>query len=63
MSKRQAYFKTLVNRALKDPRYAALLMKTMEQYDLLKDEQVPTCMRIEFVRARHEDDDQDPGNA
>jgi hypothetical protein len=57
MSKRQAYFKTLVNRALKDPRYAALLMKTMEQYDLVKDEQVPTCLRVEFVRARHEDDD------
>jgi hypothetical protein len=57
MSKRRAYFKMLVNRALKDPRYAALLMKTMEQYDLLKDEQVPTCLRVEFVRARHEDDD------
>jgi hypothetical protein len=63
MSKRQAYFKTLVNRALKDPRYAALLMKTMEQYDLVKDEQVPTCMRVEFVRARREDDDQGSGNA
>jgi hypothetical protein len=35
----------------------------MEQYDLVKDEQLPTCMRVEFVRARHEDDDQDPGKA
>jgi hypothetical protein len=42
---------------------ADLLMKTMERYDLLKLEQAPTCMRIEFVRARHEDDDQDPGKA
>jgi hypothetical protein len=39
-----------LNRALKEPRYAALLMKTMEQYDLVKLEQAPTCMRIEFVR-------------
>src|SRR5260370_3182332 len=57
MSKRQAYFKTMANRALKDPRYAALLMKTMEQYDLVKDEQVPTCMRVHFVRARRAEDD------
>jgi Family of unknown function (DUF5681) len=63
MSKRQAFFKTLVNRALKERGSADLLMKTMERYDLLKLEQVPTCMRIEFVRARHQDDDQDPGKA
>jgi hypothetical protein len=35
----------------------------MEQYDLVKDEQVPTCMRVEFVSARHEDDDQGSANA
>jgi hypothetical protein len=63
MSKRQAFFKTLVNRALKERGSADLLMKTMERYDLLKLEQVPNCMRIEFVRARHQDDDQDPGKA
>src|SRR5258707_14880894 len=32
MSKRQASFKTLVNRAPNAPRYAALLMKAMDQY-------------------------------
>lgn len=57
MSKRRAFFKTLVNRALKEPRYADLLKKFMEEYDLVKDEQIPTSLRVEFVRARHEDED------
>jgi hypothetical protein len=61
MSKRRAFFKTLVNRALKEPRYADLLKKFMEEYDLVKDEQVPTSMRIEFVRAKLQDDDQGTG--
>jgi hypothetical protein len=52
MSKRQAFFKTLVARALKEPRYAALLLKLMEQYDLFKEGHAPMCMRVEFVRAK-----------
>jgi hypothetical protein len=35
----------------------------MEQYDLVKLEQAPTSMRIEFVRAKQEDDDEGPDNA
>ena len=34
MTKSQAFFKTLVDRALREPRYADLLIKTMEQYEL-----------------------------
>ena len=34
MTKSQAFFKTLVDRALGEPRYADLLIKTMEQYEL-----------------------------
>ena len=49
MSKREAFFKTLVTRGLKEPRFAALLMKIMEQYDLVKEEQIPRCVRIVFV--------------
>jgi hypothetical protein len=40
-----------------------MLWKYMERYDLVKEEQVPTSMRIEFVRAKQEDDDEGPGEA
>ena len=49
ITRREAFFKTLVVRALKEPRYAVLLMKFMEQYDLAKEEQIPGCIRIRFV--------------
>jgi hypothetical protein len=32
-------------------------MKFMKEYDLMEPGQAPTCMRVEFVRARHEDDE------
>jgi hypothetical protein len=60
MSKRRAFFKRLVNSALTEPRRSGgLLLKVMEQYDLLKDEQIPKSMVIEFVRSKQEDDDKD----
>jgi hypothetical protein len=46
MTKREAFFKQLVARALKDNRFAALLIKTMEQYDVMLPEQ---ANRIEIV--------------
>jgi hypothetical protein len=45
MTKLQALFKTLVTRGLKEPRSAVLLIKIMEQYDLVKDEPIEGCIR------------------
>ena len=49
MTKSQAFFKTLVDRALREPRYADLLIKTMEQYELVKGEPIEGCIRIQLV--------------
>jgi hypothetical protein len=48
MTKREAFFKTLVARAFKDNRSAMLLIKTMDQYDVLLSDDAPT-VTIEFV--------------
>lgn len=50
MSKREAFFKMFVTGGPKDPRFATLLMKFMEQYDLVRDEQTEECIRIVLVR-------------
>ena len=49
MTKLQALFKTLVTPGLKEPRSAVLLIKIMEQYNLVKDEPIEGCIRIRFV--------------
>jgi Family of unknown function (DUF5681) len=50
MSKREVFFKTLVARAMKDNRYAALLMKTMDQYGLIESDKYSEGMKIIFVK-------------
>jgi hypothetical protein len=49
MTKREAFFKSLVARALKDNRFAMLLIKTMERYDVMLADDSPSQLTIEFV--------------
>ena len=59
MTKREAVFKTLVTRAFKSDRFAALLMKMMEKYDLMKPNLSHDTVTIRFVDAKPPDDDDD----
>jgi hypothetical protein len=58
ITKREAFFKTLVARALKDNRFAALLIKTMERYDLVMPDQSPKCLKVVFVDPPKPPDDE-----
>jgi hypothetical protein len=59
MTKREAFYKTLVARALKEDRYAALLLKTMHEYDLIKGDEISREMVIRLVKA--DDKNKSPG--
>jgi hypothetical protein len=60
MTKREAFFKALVARALKHERFAALLIKTMEKYDLMKPTVPLDTIKLMFVDGEPQDDDDDP---
>jgi hypothetical protein len=49
MTKREVFFRTLVARALKDDRFAALLIKTMGQYDVVLPDEEPKLIEVVFV--------------
>jgi hypothetical protein len=49
MTKREAVFKALVARALKDPRFTNLLMKIMREYELMKDDEGPVALKLILV--------------
>jgi hypothetical protein len=57
MTKREAFFKTLVARSLKDHRFSALLMKIMEKYDLVLPD-VPHSIEVVFVNPPKPPDDE-----
>lgn len=59
MTKREAFYKLLVARALKNDRFAALLIKEMEKYDLMKPNVLPDTLTVRFVDAEPPDDDDD----
>jgi hypothetical protein len=60
LTKREAFFKSLVARALKDNRFATLLIKTMERYDVLLSDDSPRTMTIEFVTPPRHPDEEPP---
>ena len=61
ITKREAFFKTLVARAMKDNnRFAALLMQIMEKYDLVLPDESPRSIKVEFVTPPKPPDDE-PG--
>src|SRR5262249_16823830 len=60
MTKREAFFKTFVTRALKNDRFAALLIKTMEKHDLMMPNPSTDTLKIVFVDAEPPDDDDVP---
>jgi hypothetical protein len=49
-TKRELFFRALVARALKDNRFAALLIKTMEQYDIMLPEGDRETINVVFVK-------------
>ena len=49
MTRRELFYKTLVAHSLKENRFAALLLKIMGEYDLIKSNEIPQEMRIVFV--------------
>jgi Family of unknown function (DUF5681) len=59
MTKREAFFKALVARALKHERFAGLLIKTMEKYDLMKPNVPLDTIKLVFVDGEPPDDDDD----
>jgi hypothetical protein len=59
MTKREAFFKALVARALKHDRFAALLIKWMEKYDLMKPNVPLDTIKVVFVDAEPQEDDDD----
>ena len=57
MTKREAFFKTLVTRAFKNDRFATLLIKTMEKYDLMMPNPLVDTLKVVFVDPEPRDDD------
>ena len=49
LTKRELFFRALVARALKDNRFAALLIKTMEQYDVMLPTSDDNTINLVFV--------------
>jgi hypothetical protein len=60
MTKREVFYKTLVARSLKDNRFAALLLKIMGEYDLIKSNEIPQEMKIVFVGPNDKDKNHKP---
>ena len=57
MTKREAFFKILVTLACKNDRFATVLIKTMEKYDLMMPNSSVDTVKVVFVDPAPRDDD------